>query len=180
MVVLVGGGCVSAPAPVDEQCRFGTVAQGLSSRCYSHSLGPVTDPDDPEFGRVPCEIVEFGNQGSDFCNCATAGYRPATPAQSQVALEALTSEGACQETCCDSLCFCELLQLSGTELQACQQGESASIALDTPGFCYVEPGVGVGDASSIDGCPKSQPQRIILTPLGSSHQAIVSCEATLR
>ena len=178
-IALVAIGCVSTEPPTNDRCQFGTDQQALSSRCLPRSLDPVTDPANPDFGRVPCVMVEYAQLGSDFCDCTAAGYRPATQNEAELALTMLSSWGACENACCQTLCFCELMQLSGDQLRACQGGENAAIAIDTPGFCYVEPDVGVGDPSTVAGCQPNRRELLILTPLGSTHQAVVSCETTL-
>jgi hypothetical protein len=173
------GGCASGPAPAGDTCQFAQVQQAFTSKCLTHSLDPVTDPQSPDFGRVPCWMVELGAQGSDFCQCESAGYRPVSEAELETALATLRAQGECRNACCDSLCFCELLQLSGDQLRACQAGENESIAIDTPGFCYVEPAAGVGDPSTVAACAKDEQQQLILTPLRATRRVILSCETTL-
>ncbi len=172
-------GCASGQEPPDDTCRFATIQQALTSKCLGRSLDPVTDPEDPDFGRVPCWMLEIGTQDTDFCRCDSAGYRPASEAQTETALATLRAGGECHDACCESVCFCELLQLAGDPLRACQGGENESIAIDTPGFCYVEPAAGVGDPSTVADCPEDEQQQLILTPLGATRRVILGCETTL-
>jgi hypothetical protein len=54
LLVVVGflaTGCAAKPAPADDSCRFGTVEQALTSKCFPRSLDPVTDPANPDSRR---------------------------------------------------------------------------------------------------------------------------------
>ena len=176
---VAAAGCVSSREPPDDTCQFAQVQQALTLKCLGRSLEPVTDPESPDFGRVPCWMVEIGTQDTEFCRCAGAGYAPASEAQTETALATLRAGGECHDACCESVCFCELLQLSGEELRACQAGENESVAIDTPGFCYVEPAAGVGDPSTVASCAADEQQQLILTPLRATRRVILGCETTL-
>jgi hypothetical protein len=77
-----------------------------------------------------------------------------------VARDELESVGYCTGAECDALCFCELTQLEGVELEACQTQVEVP---DVPGFCYLNavPGeVQVGDPELAAECVGTAPRRI--------------------
>ena len=64
---------------------------------------------------------------------------------------------------CDALCLCELTQLDGANLTACQNDDQAP---DVPGFCYLNAVTGeahAGKASLAEDCVGAAPRRIRFT-----------------
>jgi len=179
LFTLVVSGCTSEPvAPGDtgNACQFGREQQGFTPKCLTQSLDPVTDPASPDFGRVNCSLIELGSAGTDFCDCSLPGYAPATGIEIQNAFATLEANGECQNACCEEVCFCELLQLSGDDLAACQGGDATLVTVQRHGWCYVEPDLGVGDPSSVEDCPLDERRQLLFTPVRSSHLDIISCE----
>ena len=131
-------GCGADATAYDPARCASRTAQALTLKCGDHSLSPVTDPESPDFGRVPCWLVAAGQYGSDFCKCDAPGFAPASTAQTNAAVQELDSTGNCTTACCLYTCFCELLQLEGDDLKTCQSGDPDG-TLDIPGWCYVEP-----------------------------------------
>jgi len=166
--------CGSAdPALQAERCPGREQAAVI--RCRDASLSPVTDPESPEFGRVPCRFFAFDAPGSDFCECSVPGFRPLGAADEATARGYFESVGACTDACCEDMCFCELLQLSGDELAVCQAGDPAS-TLDLPGFCYVEPELGIGDPSTTSDCKPYEQYQLLFTPNHATYQGLILCE----
>jgi hypothetical protein len=177
LLALVATGCVteSVPAPPDE-CAIGQEREPYTLRCFPHSLSPVTDPESSEFGRVNCALIEVARAGSELCDCALPGYRPATSLELELARAELDSWGACQNACCEGLCYCVLAQLEGEELAACQGGDETRQLVDRSGWCYVEPDVGVGDPSTVEGCLDGERQLVLLTPIRANRSGVFLCE----
>jgi hypothetical protein len=131
----------------------------LRGQCFSRTL-----PRD-ELGHVPCSIVEAQHAGeakAGSCNaCDAPGRRPIDPARLKV-LTGVSGASGCNDGPCD--CFCEVEQLSGSALEACQNDLSpAPIDPETGsfanGFCYV-------DATT--------------TPATGAPELVASCPATER
>jgi hypothetical protein len=112
-------------------------------------------------GTIACKIVTAASSGA-ACSC-DAGLGLSVPADNvvQPVLEELESVGYCGgATSCEDLCLCELQQLTGADLEACQ---TATEPPDVPGFCYLNavPGeANVGDAELASNCVGAAPRRI--------------------
>jgi len=64
---------------------------------------------------------------------------------------------------CDSICLCALNQLDGADLKACQ---TADVAPDAPGYCYLDAVKGevqAGSAALAQDCVGAAPRRIRFT-----------------
>jgi hypothetical protein len=165
VIALLLAGCSSGSG--DEgasDCGPGVEAAPLTRTCYPEPLPAVTDEASVDYGRLPCVVLDAGRAETTFCACTQPGYRPVTATQNALAREHLAAQNACRGSCCDDLCFCELLQFSGDDLAYCQDraGEPATEA--PVGWCYIEPGAGFGDESRIDECPPSQPHLVRFLP----------------
>jgi hypothetical protein len=121
--------------------------EALKGKCLPRPLIPNTADQAVgglEPGQVPCAVVEAvvpQNGGACGCGPAQVGQnrvdaRPELRAAVLAKLREGLSCGTTGGTPCESFCTCELKQLSGNELQACQTSESPP---STPGYCYVEP-----------------------------------------
>lgn len=169
-------GCGSMPLePDDGSCPAQTSAPVL--KCFPKSLDPVADPASPDFGRVACRVFVANRADSGACGCDIPGERPLGSIDTETARQRFVDFGYCSNACCESLCFCELLQLSGDALARCQAGIDDT-SLDIAGFCYVEPDVGVGDPSTVKNCRPDERQNLRFTPSYSHYDATLMCETS--
>jgi hypothetical protein len=117
------------------------VRHWLTPQCLGEPL-PVADD-----GRAACMLVEVSRNETEACDCEAAGRRALAPDISNGLRAELKSQQWCGEkggTPCDSLCLCEMPQLSGDDLRSCQNDPEPPPAV---GFCYLnampdEPNVG--------------------------------------
>jgi len=170
-------GCGSTPLePEGGSCPAQTSA-AFSVKCFPRSLDPVTDPSSPDFGTIPCRMFVVLPEEAGACACDLPNYRPIGSIDTANVRKYLLDSGYCPNACCENVCFCELLQLSGDDLARCQAG-IVDDALDVPGFCYVEPDVGVGDPSTVKNCKASERQNIRLTPSYAQYFVHIECQTT--
>jgi hypothetical protein len=127
--------------------------EALKGKCLPRPLAPnksndVTDGLAP--GQVPCKVIEAVlPQNGGSCSCATNPNRnDTTAALREAVLDKLRQGESCGDkpgqTKCAEYCTCELLQLTGGELEMCQNDTSPPAVA---GYCYVnaapnEPNVG--------------------------------------
>jgi hypothetical protein len=134
------------------------IAAGLGSTCLSEPL------DENVTASLSCRVIELG-QG--VCDCGLAGRRD-LPASTQAAV-AEELGALCQErgVNCDDYCACEITPLEGAELTGCQT-ELSPAAGD--GWCYIDPGQGVGSADLVDHCSDASAHvvRIVGAPTQAS------------
>jgi hypothetical protein len=111
-------------------------------------------------GRTACHVITASTAAT--CSCA-ADHGLTAPVAEAVApvREALGWAGYCERGApCEAVCLCELQQLEGADLVACQTADAAPI---TPGFCYLDAAAGetqAGKASLARDCVGSAPRRI--------------------
>ncbi len=165
LLALLSAACASDPlASCPEE---GIAQEAFSRKCLSQSLDPVTDPSRADYGRVDCVMIVAESAGTPACNCDGLGRAPASALQAQRAREIMSASGMCPSTCCDEICFCEYVQLSGELLAACQSrpNQAEYNPLSAPlGWCYVEPALGLGDDETVDTCPPTQKRNIRYFP----------------
>jgi hypothetical protein len=131
----------------------GRVASQVGRSCLT------TDAEAGPDGRTPCQLITAATSPTCACDAGQGLASPSAQA-AQVAKDELESVGYCTGPECDALCFCELAQLAGAELQACQHDAEPPA---TPGFCYLNavPGeVQAGDAELAKACVGTAPRRI--------------------
>jgi hypothetical protein len=166
VLVVLFAGCQSGdPEVVMDECLVERTQETIRT-CTPRSLHPETDPENPEFGRVPCVAIVSGRVNTPFCECTRPGFSPASDAQAELAQSELEAGSLCVDACCDTYCFCVLEQLSGEELAYCQGvGElDFEPGYGPQGWCYVEPDLGIGDPSKVENCPDSQRQLVLFEP----------------
>ncbi|HTQ07013.1 MAG TPA: hypothetical protein VMI54_24310 [Polyangiaceae bacterium] len=148
--------------------------EALTVKCLPRPLSPDTagSPDptssdyNPDFGKVPCAVLEVRPQtqsspgvytGCPDPTCSDPGRTALTGEQAQVigaAQDYLSSTGACGTgngaIPCDKECFCELDQFSGDDLNTC---ETMSDPGNLYGYCYVDPAAAAatGDQTLVAG-----------------------------
>lgn len=161
-----------------------TIAQiqaPLQYRCDELDPEVELDRNNPDYGRVTCSVIE-GRQRAEhpaFCACQEPGYSPLPDSEERAAAEQSLHEGLCEPPCCQSLCYCELNQLSGEDLTACQNSD-VRLGGDN-GWCFVAPHLGLGTLEAIERddyryqahCPS--PQAIVYTGDYLDGTRLVSC-----
>jgi hypothetical protein len=109
-----------------------------------------------EPGQVPCAVIEAVPPSGGACACDGNQNRLGLDDRPQLreavlnklkASQTCTDDASSGQTLCSDYCTCELEQLSGDELTACQQNATPPTV---PGYCYVnaapnEPNVGNAD-----------------------------------
>ena len=165
-VVAAITGCESGSPEVSPDECFVETAQEPIKTCFPRPLYPVTDPESPDYGRVPCVAIVSGRAGTPFCDCARPGYSPASADQAEVARDELEAMALCVDACCEHYCFCELQQLSGDELAWCQGLDDTEYepGYAPQGWCYVDADAGIGDPSLVEHCPDTQRRLVLFVP----------------
>jgi hypothetical protein len=135
---------------------YNPAVQGIAARftdlepCLAEPL--PNDASSGGEGRVSCSVVEVQGDGA---SCDPAFGRAAVAADStlrEALVARLTLDGLCGARVgvdCDSIVACELTQHAAADLSTCQSGSE----LTDPGFCYVEPGAGIGAEALTQDCP---------------------------
>ena len=107
---------------------------------------PIALPVDGVSGAVPCSIIEVFNDAS--CNCDNTPARRTAP--EGLLTEAMKAQGACH---------CEIKQLTGQALSACQAGIDSVNPGD--GWCYVDPAQQSGASCDlVKSCTREEERRI--------------------
>lgn len=135
----------------------GRVAKQIGRSCLNRDAQADAN------GRTACSVITAASSAS--CTCPAAQGLTKVPAAAVTpVLEELASVGYCGPgMSCDALCLCELTQLDGAELTACQNDDQAP---DVPGFCYLNAVTGeahAGKASLAEDCVGAAPRRIRFT-----------------
>jgi hypothetical protein len=131
------------------------VKERLPSQCLSRPLPVNSDPASPEFGQVPCAVVEALPRGSQACSCdatrGRTGLETAHPNLARTVRERLAIQGVCDggRRACDDYCLCQLAELEGPDRIGCQDGATDP---DTFGYCYVDPDQGIGNPELVSDC----------------------------
>lgn len=130
--------------------------QALGGQCLPRSLTP------DENGQVPCLILE-ATRTEGACNCDLPGRQPVS-AEHQQAVEAAKEDPLFQTAQWD--CFCEITQVTGDELHACQYEAGTDCprvgGQDVHGWCYVDASTvpPTGNPDIVASCPETE-QRIV-------------------
>lgn len=139
------------------------IKEAFRGRCFARPL-PVAQNGD-NAGSVPCVVMEALKNQPASCDCAALGRasladRPELVKAAQHRLASGFECGGTGDTPCDSICLCELPQLSGSELSHCQNDV---VPPETPGFCYVDAmpnETNVGNPALLASCSPAE-QRLI-------------------
>jgi hypothetical protein len=102
----------------------------LGHQCLPRKLTPNDE------GQVRCLVVEA--RKTDACSCAGADGRQPMSQDHMPAIADARSKGVVAET---SNCFCEVPQLTGDELEACQNEKADPLVVggqQVDGFCYID------------------------------------------
>ncbi len=130
------------------------VAEGLSAACYPRELPVDKSSESPRFGQISCLVAEaVANDGSGCAPCTDIpGRANPSSALRELVIETLAQTGRCgaHTVACNSLCTCEIQQLSGAALQDCQNAVVAPS--DLVGYCYVDEIAGIGNPDIVEKC----------------------------
>ncbi len=149
---------VTNPSSADFGYRpaIGAVLERMKSALVTQCL-PRSLATDSE-GRVACVILEARNTQGGACLCDPAqGRTPVTPDHDDIRLAALQDPLAAQA---GWNCFCEMIQLEGQALAACQtQAQNPPLVDGEPvnGFCYVDATASppLGNVELVEQCPEN-------------------------
>jgi hypothetical protein len=176
VLALSVAGCTGSSVE-EARCHVEATQEPVRA-CFPEPLEPVTDPDSPDYGRVPCVALVARRSDTVFCECAVDGYAPPTDSQVEIGRDELRSSALCEGACCEEYCLCQLRQFSGDDLAYCQGRLEAEPPGYARGFCYVEPDRGFGDPSTVENCPESQRRLVLFHPPGgySGSVTFIACE----
>jgi hypothetical protein len=126
-------------------------------QCLPRPLSVQKDPNAPDFGQVPCDVVEAVRKRDGSCSCDATEGRAALGASDEKLASAVAAELEGTAQCgngtgiaCDDFCLCKIQPLSGDTLAACQNGTESEHDF---GYCYVDPAQGIGNPALTADCP---------------------------
>lgn len=144
--------------------------EALTAKCLPRPLAPETQEGSPEFGKVPCAVVEVRPKTGECAVCEpSAGRIPLSGDKEKVipaVREYLRNQGQCDAdglTRCSEFCLCEINQFTGDDLTACRT-QAAPEGLN--GYCYIDPAASAangedpaiiaGEEALVATCPDTQ------------------------
>jgi len=107
-------------------------------------------------GRAACMIAEARETGGQ-CACSAAEGRRPVSAEHQSLLDAIEQNASVVNAGMD--CICEIEQLAGDALMACQNDPSEPLWIEGEGgsgFCYVDLDAGAGSPEVAKSCPQDE------------------------
>jgi hypothetical protein len=148
--------------------------EALRGKCLPRKLVAENNMDLPDFGQVPCAVVEAKPANGEACNCndmtAKPGRADADDELKVAVYSQLHNAGYCTGPdlpACESYCLCKINQFSGDDLRRCQSEPTAPA--DIFGYCYVDPDTTTDpDAKTrmetiVASCPASQKRLLRFT-----------------
>jgi hypothetical protein len=151
--------------------------EALTAKCLPRPLAPESTAGSPEFGKVPCAVVEVRPKPTTGEACGAcipdAGRRELEGDRAKVVpavREYLRNQGQCDLQGlpnCDQFCLCEINQFTDDQLTTCR---TQATAPGLNGYCYVDPAASrasgddpaiiAGEEALVATCPATQ-QRIL-------------------
>jgi hypothetical protein len=148
--------------------------EALTAKCLPRPLAPETVEGSPEFGKVPCAVVEVRPrpQTGEQCNeCIPGtGLLPLVGDRKKVepaVREYLRNQGQCGLQGlpnCDQFCLCEIEQFTGDDLTTCRTQLAPPESMY--GYCYIDPAASeasgedpaivLGERDLVESCPPTQ------------------------
>lgn len=152
----------------------------LGGQCLPRSLTPNSE------GQVSCLIIEARNsQGA--CDCGATPGRVPVSEDHRKSQEAIAQDPLAAPSGWD--CYCEVAQLTGDELAACQTDASDPVQAggqDVNGWCYVDQVAGIGDPAvwteELSGCPATEKRLIRFVGAGEAQPGatlFITCNSGL-
>jgi hypothetical protein len=145
----------------------------LGDACLPRPLVP------DESKQLDCAVVEASTNAEwNQRSCVDRGRVDVRPAIAPAVLHQMKAEQICDvegKQPCSEFRLCELKQLSSTDpdnaLAKCQNDEGIEASSSVPGYCYIAPEQGIGNASLISNCPATQKQKLRLVGDGQDRRA---------
>jgi len=136
------------------------MADAFREPCLPRPLTTDTDPASPDFGTVPCSIVEAlpANDAACACDPESGRLELASADLRGAVQDHLENTGYCRGgelPLCD-YCFCEIRQFEGPDLDACRTQADLT---GPPGYCYLDEAAGA-DPALLAACPTDQKRRL--------------------
>jgi hypothetical protein len=126
------------------------------TQCLPRRLEVESDPTSPDFGHVPCVVVEAAPKRNGECSCDRGSGRIALGASDGDLPRAVTEQMQALAVCdgtsgvsCKDYCQCKIAPLEGEQLAACQAGAEDG---NLYGYCYVDPAQGIGREELVKEC----------------------------
>jgi hypothetical protein len=126
------------------------LAGGLGERCLSQPLPHTND------GRAECVLWQLSDTA---CDCKAAGLEEVELSARASVEQMLRFECAFRQRECETMCACQVPQLSGRELSECQTN---AVATGINGWCSIDPSQGVGSSEFVSDCRAGQPRTLRL------------------
>ncbi len=141
--------------------------------CFPRKLAPIQEGD--QKGQVPCFVLEA--RSTPACSCDHPARQPLSEAH-EVVLPALQYEPSAADA--DWNCYCEVTQLAGEGLNACQQDPSEPLTLDdgttVDGWCYIDAEAmpALGNPSLVEPCNQGEKRALRFVGRGKQTDADAS------
>ncbi len=133
------------------QHMYQRLAGGLGERCLATPLPHTSD------GRAECVLWQLRDGD---CDCAAAGLQEVDAQALESVQRMLEFECSFQRRFdCERACACQLPQLRGSELAACQE---SALASGIDGWCSIDPSQGIGDPQFVTDCRVGHPRTLRL------------------
>jgi hypothetical protein len=139
------------------------LAVSLRGTCLPRELDVAKD------GSVPCKVIEHARlKSNETCSCAGAGRQDPDPSILPAVWGEMAKSGLCGrgpgQASCESQCICEITPAGGesdndcstvdSPLESCQCEQETNVV----GYCYIDPGKGIGSAELVSDCRNSAPR----------------------
>jgi hypothetical protein len=132
------------------------MSESFTPKCLPRALAVS-----PGSTSIPCTILEASTPTDGNCDCAARNRGDAPAVAAAVVRTNMKNDGLCDgalPVACADVCLCELPQLTGEALDACQAGDAdEGTAI---GFCYIDPAAGAGSDVAVRECPASSKRLI--------------------
>ncbi len=156
------------------------ISRTLRPRCLATAL-PIDS-----IGAVNgCEVVTSYTKAAGECDCAAHGWREVSSStvlpRARRALELSSGCSPGGALPCDQFCLCEVPQLEGADLMACQNQSAPPVA---SGYCYINGQDGepqVGNPALVQWCSDSERRFIRVTgePIAAENLSFVVCDSEI-
>lgn len=122
----------------------------LGGQCLPRPL--VVDAD----GNVECKVFEALPAQDAAMGCEAQGRSEVAEKLQAAAMRQLEAMNFCVGSGCEDVRLCEVKQHEGDARNQCLQAPRGAESELEAGYCYVDPQLGLGDASLVASCPPSE------------------------